>query len=94
MGKDSSGTIYLAFHNPGQIRKIRDCPGDSGTVGAYVFCNIMLKLVSCFCVYFTCLSIVCKKMVIFHYGGYVCACQCEGMCVLVNADPRPIVLLK
>ena len=22
---------------PGQIRQIRDCPGDSGTVGAYVY---------------------------------------------------------
>ena len=23
------------FRDPGQILKIRDCPGDSGTVGAY-----------------------------------------------------------
>ena len=33
--KHSSGTIYVAFRDPGQIQKIRDCPGDSGTVGAY-----------------------------------------------------------
>ena len=36
MGNDSSGTIYVAFWDPGLILKIRDRPGDSGTVGAYV----------------------------------------------------------
>jgi len=35
IGKHSSGTFYVAFRDPGQILKIRDCPGDSGTVGAY-----------------------------------------------------------
>ena len=35
--KHSSGTIYVAFRDPGQILKIRDCPGDSGTVGAYEY---------------------------------------------------------
>ena len=34
-GKDSSGTIYASFRDLGQILKIRDCPGDFGTVGAY-----------------------------------------------------------
>ena len=34
-GKDSSGTIYVAFRDPEQILKIRDCHRDSGTVGAY-----------------------------------------------------------
>ena len=33
--KDSSGTIYVAFRDPEQILKIQECPGDSGTVGAY-----------------------------------------------------------
>ena len=35
--KDSSGTIYIAFQDWGQILKIQDCPGDSGTVGAYEY---------------------------------------------------------
>ena len=26
----------MSLRDPGQIQKIRDCPGDSGTVGAYV----------------------------------------------------------
>ena len=38
--KDSSGTISVAFRDPGQILTIRDCPGDSGTVGAYVFAGL------------------------------------------------------
>ena len=33
MGKDSFGTIFVSFRDPGQILKIRDCPGESGTVG-------------------------------------------------------------
>ena len=33
--KHSSGAIYVAYWDPGQILKIRDCLGDSGTVGAY-----------------------------------------------------------
>ena len=33
--KDSSETIYVSFRDPGQILKIRDCPGDSRTVGPY-----------------------------------------------------------
>ena len=37
VGKDSSGTFYVAFRDPGQIPIIRDCPGDSGTVGAYEY---------------------------------------------------------
>ena len=39
VGKDSSGTFYVSFRDPGQILKIRDCPGDSGTVGAYAASN-------------------------------------------------------
>jgi len=35
VGKHSSGTFYVAFRDAGQILIIRDCPGDSGTVGAY-----------------------------------------------------------
>ena len=35
----SSGTFYIAFRDPGQILIIRDCPGDSGTVGAYEICS-------------------------------------------------------
>ena len=35
VGKDSSGTICIAFWDLVQILKIWDCPGDSGTVGAY-----------------------------------------------------------
>jgi len=35
VGKPSSGTFYVVFRDPGQILIIRDCPGDSGTVGAY-----------------------------------------------------------
>jgi len=35
VGKHSSGTFYVAFRDPGQILIIRDCPEDSGTVGAY-----------------------------------------------------------
>ena len=35
VGKDSSKTIYLAFRDPAQIPKIRDCSENSGTVGAY-----------------------------------------------------------
>ena len=35
IGKDSSGTINVAFRDPGKIPRIQDCPGDSGTVGAY-----------------------------------------------------------
>ena len=31
----SSGTFYVAFRDLGQILIIRDCPGDSRTVGAY-----------------------------------------------------------
>jgi len=38
VGKHSSGTFYVAFRDPGQILTIRDCPGDSGTVGAYGVC--------------------------------------------------------
>jgi len=35
VGKHSSGTFYVVFRDPGQILITRDCPGDSGTVGAY-----------------------------------------------------------
>ena len=35
MVKDSFGTIYVAFRDPGQILKIRDCPGNTETVEAY-----------------------------------------------------------
>jgi len=35
VGKHFSGTFYVAFRDTGQILIIRDCPGDSGTVGAY-----------------------------------------------------------
>ena len=35
VGKHSSGAIYEAFWDLGQILKIRDCPGHSGTVEAY-----------------------------------------------------------
>ena len=48
MGKHSSGTIYVAFRDPGQILKIRDCPGDSGTVGAYEVPTILLFLTIAF----------------------------------------------
>jgi len=42
VGKHSSGTFYVAFQDPGQILIIWDCPGDSGTVGAYV--QLKLKM--------------------------------------------------
>ena len=46
MGKDSSGTIHLAFGHSGQILKIRDCPGDSGTVGAYETIHVLELLLT------------------------------------------------
>ena len=42
-GKDSSGTIYEAFQDPWQIPKIPDCPGHSGTVGAFDYCCIYVR---------------------------------------------------
>ena len=37
VGKHFSVTIYVAFQDPGQILKSQHHPGDSGTVGAYVY---------------------------------------------------------
>jgi len=47
VGNHSSGTFYVAFRDPGQILIIRDCPGDSGTVGAYVTKALSTLLKDC-----------------------------------------------
>jgi len=47
VGKHSSGTFHVAFRDPGQILIIRDCPGDSGIVGAYVAEQAILILIVC-----------------------------------------------
>ena len=44
MGKDFSGTIYIVFHDQGQILKIWDCPEDSITVGAYAHVALFKSL--------------------------------------------------
>ena len=44
LGKDSSGTIYVAFRDPGQILKIRDCPRDFRKVRAYADGKYRVKL--------------------------------------------------
>ena len=41
-----TGTIYVALQDPGQILKIRDCPGDFGTVRAYADGKYRIKLPS------------------------------------------------
>ena len=40
-----------AFRYLGQLLKIRDCPGDSGTVGAYVISTLTLKCNRILCAY-------------------------------------------
>ena len=41
--KHSSGTIYVVFRDVGQILKIRDCPGDSGTMLCTESCPVSQK---------------------------------------------------
>ena len=42
----NSGTNCASIRDPGQISDIRDCPGDSGTVGAYALSRVATRLIA------------------------------------------------
>ena len=90
--KHSSRTIYVAFWDLGQILKIRDCPRDSGTVGAYVnlmchtYCRKIQVTSSCTVIGISSTDLELQLCTLFH--GMIVWLYWRGKCKAHEVDEQ------